>query len=113
MRIKKLLTLGLVNVFLFLTNLGLFADPGERGERMMGGEFGNWPLSFWGYYGWIAMLVMALFVAGLTLFIVFLVRRGSARGKLYMDPLEELKARYARGEIERDEYLRMKDDLKY
>ncbi len=78
---------------------------------MMGNRIGSWVSGYWGLYGWIMFGIMVLLVVGVIFLIVFLIRRGIGRGKLYMDPLEELKASYIRGEIDREEYLRMKKDL--
>lgn len=55
--------------------------------------------------GWVWMLTWILFLAALVVGIVFLVRsltdRGSVRGPAALDILEE---RFARGEIDRDEF---------
>lgn len=72
---------------------------------------------FWGG-GWGMMfpgLFMLLVVAGIVLAALMLVRHSSnsqsGREAVEPDGLAILHARYARGEIERDEYLRMKADL--
>jgi len=78
-------------------------------------------------FGWesltaffIALLFLLLFVAGVTVLIVLVVRaafRPSQRkdersGSLLTEtPLEILKKRYAQGEITREEYLEMRRDL--
>jgi len=78
-------------------------------------------------FGWesltaffIALLFLLLFVAGVTVLIVLVVRaafRPSQRkdersGPLLTEtPLEILKKRYAQGEITREEYLEMRRDL--
>jgi putative membrane protein len=65
-------------------------------------------------YHWI---ILAIALVALILGIVYLVRRQSNRvssGKSeFRDktPLEILKERYARGEISRDDFERMKKDL--
>ncbi len=107
---KRFFTIGLTAIFLFLSNLGVYAHGGD-GDEMMGGRFGNWMSGYWGGYWWLMVLGMILVVVGIAFFIVFLVRRSSGGRGLYGDPLDELKASYARGEIDREEYLRMKDDL--
>lgn len=70
----------------------------------------------WGMGGWWMMLLMAVFwlllIAGIVLIIVWLVNRsrwttvgnsGSA--------LDILKERFARGEIDREEFERMKREI--
>ena len=67
--------------------------------------------------GWGAMLIMALFWIALIALVAWAVYR-IARGRGWIGasdrpatPEEVLDERYARGEIDRDEYLRMRDDL--
>jgi putative membrane protein len=79
----------------------------------------------WGFDGWwmmvIGLLVMLLFWGGLIVLVVFAIRailpsgrRGDERysgttgGQTSLDIL---KARYARGEISREEYLNIRSDL--
>ncbi len=76
---------------------------------MMDGMMGIGMLLCW----LIGLAVLVLLVLG----IVWLVRqlRPPARGQSSTsesDPLRELELRYARGEIERDIYLAMRDDLR-
>jgi putative membrane protein len=80
------------------------------------------PAGSWGLF-WISMLMGLLFTLALlvlaVLAIIWLVRRMSREsrensrlsGALHTDPRHELDVRYARGEIDRDTYLRMRDDL--
>jgi len=81
--------------------------------------WGNW--GDWGYGGWtmgVGMVLMLLFWAVLVIGTVALirwmlrppgVREGSTRDE--RDDLAILRERYARGEISRDEFERMKRDL--
>ncbi|MGW8273170.1 MAG: SHOCT domain-containing protein [Thermodesulfovibrionales bacterium] len=62
-------------------------------------------------FGWVFMII---FWAVIILAVVFLVKavaggaRREGRGEM---PLDILKRRYARGEITREEFEKMKDDL--
>ena len=73
----------------------------------------------WGYgMGWMGMIFMAVFWIAVIVGIVFLVRwlagsTGSAgnRGKVEDSALEILKRRYAKGEIQKEEFEAKKKDL--
>ncbi len=75
----------------------------------MGGGWG------FGIFGMVFMLVFwVLIIAGIVLVVRWLVdqrRPGSASGPGAESPLDILKKRYARGEIGKEEYDRMKQDL--
>jgi len=72
-------------------------------------------------YGWIGMLVnlaiTVVLLVGIVLLVVWVVRRLSANGQsirpagLPETPQEILKARYARGEITREQFLEMSKEL--
>jgi putative membrane protein len=71
----------------------------------------------WGWIG-LGVLHMALFWVLVILGIVVLVKwfagGGGASGPRSLDrPLDILKARYARGEITREQYEQMKRDLEH
>jgi putative membrane protein len=82
-----------------------------------------WPMHMYGI-GWgemlIIFIVLLLFLAALVAVVIFIGRALSrpdqkagwsnpeAPGK---NAMEILKERYARGEISREEYMRMKEDL--
>jgi putative membrane protein len=66
--------------------------------------------------GWWMMILMALLwlllIAGIVLIIVWVVNR--TRGLVAAggeSPLDIIKRRYARGEIDREEYERMRQEL--
>lgn len=64
--------------------------------------------------GW-GMLVIAVFwilLLGAIGWIVYRLVRGSRRGAAGRDPEQILSERYARGEIDRESYERMRDDLR-
>ncbi len=93
---------------------------------MMGGCCGG--LGWFGGWGWFGALLnlflLLLFVGGMVWLVVWLVRRsGYGRGMSAApfqapaahaaadEPKVILKARYARGEITREQYLQMLRDL--
>lgn len=69
-----------------------------------GGMMGGWML-LWALVG-LALLVVAALAA------IWLVRhRSPARSDTDAGPEEELRRRYAAGEIDREDYLRMQRDV--
>ena len=76
-----------------------------------------WGLGYggWGHWGsWLGPVFMfvfwALVIAGGVLLVRFLVRQGRVGGS-QESALEILKRRYARGEIEKDEFEAKRRDL--
>ena len=72
----------------------------------------HWDNYGWGMgFGWVFMIVFwALVVLGVFYVFQAVMRStGKAGGK---EPLDIVKKRYAKGEISREEFERMKDDLK-
>jgi len=75
----------------------------------------------WGYgTGWLGMILMAAFWIAVIVGIVFVIRwlvvaTGTAGRKSSSEdsPLEILKRRYARGEINKEEFEEKKSDLGY
>jgi putative membrane protein len=68
-----------------------------------------------GWYGLVGLLFNALIIAGIVVLVVWAVRRFSAPANHSMSgqaPREIVQARYARGEITREQYQQMLDDLK-
>lgn len=73
----------------------------------------------WGYGGgWFGMIIMAAFWIAVIVGIVFLIRwlaisagSGNRRTRSEDSALEILKKRYARGEIDKEEYEAKKKDL--
>ncbi len=68
----------------------------------------------WGM-GWLGALWMLLFWAGIILLIVWAVKSLSSNGSRSSGSgsraLEILEERYARGEIDRDEFVSRRDEL--
>jgi len=67
-------------------------------------------------YGWwfmplIPLIFLVLIVLGAYYIIMELFRQGRSKSKDGGRALEILKERYARGEITREEYLKMKEEL--
>ncbi len=80
------------------------------GPGMMGGLFGGWGIA-WTIF--ILVFVLAIII-GVILLIVWLVRRTSYSGQIPTktnDAIDTLKQRYARGEINREEFEKIKKDI--
>jgi putative membrane protein len=83
------------------------------GEHMGPGMMG------WGYgMGWVGMILMAAFWIAVIVGIVFLIRwlvistaAGGRTAKIEDSALEILKRRYARGEVNKEEFEEKKKDL--
>jgi putative membrane protein len=75
-------------------------------------HWGNWGNCGWGMgFGWIWMILFwGLVIAGIA-FIVQTITRGTGKTKSEETPLDILKKRYAKGEITKEEFERMKEDL--
>jgi len=81
------------------------------GGGIMGWGYGGYGM---GFVGWLFMLLFwGLIIVGLILVIRWLWDHGrSGAGAAASDaPLDILKRRYARGEITKEEFDRMKQDL--
>jgi putative membrane protein len=78
--------------------------------NMMSGIFGGW-----GIIGMIFMFIFwALLITGIILLVIWLVRRASYASKDLSrknDAIDILKERYARGEISKEDFERMKRDI--
>lgn len=72
----------------------------------------NWGNYGWGMgFGWILMfLFWALVILGIV-YIVQAISRGPGQSGTEDTSLDILKKRYAKGEITKEEFERMKDDL--
>jgi len=85
---------------------------GGGGNPMMGTGFGNM-MGGWGGFGilgWLSMLIFwVLLILGVIALIRYLVRSGQSRED--KTPLDILKERYARGEINKKEFEEKKKDL--
>jgi putative membrane protein len=102
----------------FLTSVGFGSWPTAALADYR--SYGGWGpgLMGWGPMGRFAPLGMILFWASMVLVIVLLIRsirtsKGNGReaGPTAESALDILKKRYARGEINKEEYLEKKKDL--
>jgi putative membrane protein len=73
----------------------------------MYGPGGGWPMMHYGYGGWLMWLILLIVIIIAIYFIVQTQKGVSVRET----PLEILKKRYAKGEITKEDYDRMKRDL--
>ena len=74
----------------------------------------GWPWFNWGWWGMgLGMLLMIVFWGGLIALITWIVMKliRSGQQPSSATPLEIAKARYAKGEISREEFERLKEDL--
>ena len=83
--------------------------------------FGFGGFGTFGLIGWILNLVISIgLIVGIVLFVVWLVKRVNTGGSSFAaparsgqpSPQEILKMRYAQGEITREQYQQMLEDLK-
>ncbi len=92
---------------------GGMMGEGMMGEGMMGGGFGGF-----GGFGLTWLLNFAItivFVAGLILLVVWFVRQFSGDQRLAREEkvaLDILKERYAKGDINREEFEQKKKDIR-
>jgi putative membrane protein len=96
---------------------------GKNAWAHWGGGYGGWGggpgMMGWGYgMGWVGMIFMAVFGIAVILGIIFLARglmkpteRGGIQARAEDSALEILKRRYAKGEIEKAEFVEKKNDL--
>lgn len=66
-------------------------------------------------YGGIIMMIFFIVLIGIVLYLIFRNNGKSeshSRDELNEDPIEILKQRYAKGLITKEEFLRMKEELK-
>ena len=117
---------GIVFLIVLLVGMSLLGGWNNRGWGMMGGSPSGM-MHGWGFgsIGWFGMILMWLipvgFVVLVVLGIVGLVRgfsstgEGNANLNLQVEaqplPRDILQIRYASGEITREQYLQMSDDL--
>ncbi len=73
----------------------------------------HWGTYGWGMgYGWIFMILFWAVVAVVIAYVVRAAARTGCRTGEHEGPLDIAKKRYARGEITREEYELLRDDLK-
>ncbi len=73
----------------------------------------HWGNYGWGMgFGWIYMIVFSAAIFTAVVYLVRLVERKSGSEALHEKPLDVIKRRFARGEITREEFERMKGELR-
>jgi len=117
---------GIVFLLVLFAGMSLLGSWNNGGWGMMGaspsGMMHGWGFSSFGWFGMILMLLIPVgFVVLVVLGIVGLVRGFSSIGEgnanlnqrqeAQTSPRDILQIRYARGEITREQYLQMLDDL--
>jgi putative membrane protein len=117
MKLTKILSLSLgASMLLFATlfpwDQALSQERGYGGWGMGPCMMGNWGM---GWFGMIFMMVFwVLVIVGLVFLIKWLIQTtssGKTNGSTGSKPIDFLKERYARGEIEKAEFESMKKDL--
>jgi putative membrane protein len=86
----------------------LFSCTGDDRYGPMYGPGGGWPMMHYGYGGWFMWLILV--IAAAIAFYLFIVQAKKG-GNVRETPLEMLKKRYAKGEITKEEFDRMKREL--
>ena len=87
---------------------GLVQAPGTSATGCAGAGSGSW-IHGWGFP--IGFVVAALVFAGLVAAVIVLSVRLARRGRRTSESIEIVKARYARGEISKNEFEELKKDL--
>jgi putative membrane protein len=77
----------------------------------MGGPGGGWGHMMGYGYGYGGMLMWIIFIVIFGVLIYFLMQSAKGRGRVGETPLEILKKRYAKGEITKEEFDRMRKDV--
>ena len=99
-------------LFFAIAAVGLLLScRGEYNYRPMGmgGPGGGWwPMMHYGF-GWMFMWIIFIVVIGLLIYLFVRALKGS--GRMVETPLEILKKRYARGEITKEDFDKMKKDI--
>jgi putative membrane protein len=100
-----------IRLFLLMITGPLVSCTGQGYYCPMGP--GRWPMMHYGFgYGGMYMWIIFLLVIGLLIY--FIVQSQKTKGQTPTQkesPLDILKSRYAKGEISKEEYEKMKKDL--
>ena len=93
--------------------IGLIMSCAREGEFGPQGPGGWGPMMHYGFgYGGMFMWLIFLIVIGLLIYFIFQANKTKGQPMTHIEsPLDILKWRYAKGEIARDEFERMKKDL--
>ncbi len=101
----------IVIVILALSILPMIFGWGMMGGGMMGSGRGGWGIG--GGFGWIfGLLFMAALVGGIVWLVTFISSSGASPSTIQEESaLDILKKRYAKGEINKQEFEDKKKDL--
>jgi putative membrane protein len=106
-KMKKYLELSLIVISGFFVSCAREGYYGQQGP-------GGWgPMMHYGFgYGGMFMWIIFLIVIGLLIYFIFQAQKTKGQMPTQNErPLDILKRRYAKGEIAKEEYERMKNDL--
>ncbi len=79
---------------------------------MSGGMMGSWGMGYGIFGSFMMLLFWVIVLAGVIFLIQWLVQEGASESPLgHETPLDVLKKRYAKGEIDREEFESRKQDL--
>ena len=92
---------------------GSLASCAGKGYYEGQGPCGWWPMMHYGFgYGGMFMWIIFLIVVGLLIYFMIQVRKTKGQMPTQSEsPLDVLKKRYAKGEINKEDFDRMKRDL--
>jgi len=77
----------------------------------MMGAMGSWGMGY-GLFGWLIMLLFwVAIITGIVLLVRWLIDQGKLKGQTHESALDVLKKRYARGEIDREQFENIKREL--
>lgn len=103
---KKVILFGMSLIPLFVSACGVYG-PMHRWD----GSEGYWCGFGYGYGGMFMGIVVLIVLAVVVYFIVQAFRAKNSAGAGQESPLDILKKRYAKGDISKEEYDRIKNDL--
>ncbi|MEQ8181212.1 MAG: SHOCT domain-containing protein [Smithellaceae bacterium] len=92
----------------FLTSLAACSDDYFFGPRG-GGGWGH--MMYYGYGGGFMWLLLIVIIGVLIYLVILNTKSKGKMGNLEETPIDILKKRYARGEITKDEFDKIKNDL--
>ena len=89
----------------------LFSCGGEYPYGPMGGPGGGWGHMMGYGYGFGGMFMWIIFIAIIGVLIYFLMQATKGRGRAGETHLDILKKRYAKGEITKEEFDKIRKDI--
>ena len=97
----------IILIFIIIVAVGLFLffdvfGSGMMGDGMMGGMMG---------FGWLFMLLPVILVAILIYTLLGRESHDTSSNSESEDPMYILKQRYASGQLSREDYLRIREDI--